>query len=267
MEWLARLRHLSLTRPVPLPADARIVGVGARVRGGGGRTPLALALAGAWPDAVLVGHGYGGAVRAPHRVRPSDPVALVGDEALIAARSLSVPVLVGPRAETLAAAARLGRVVIVDRLLQTRPTRLACSILVAPSPPSARLRALVDVVVQPGSADLGERCWLEGSVPARVGLITSMARADRAASSLAALGVTVRVHVRRGDHARVADHHRRALDRTAEAHGLEAWVVDAKTLALLDGRALAVPVVELRHALVPSAAWLARVRAFVGDPG
>lgn len=267
MELLTRLRRLSLTRAVPLPEGARVVGVGALLRGGAGRTPLAIALARALPGCVFVGHGYGGSARTPHRVLPDDPVGLVGDEARIAARALDVPVLVGPRAETLAVAARLGRVIVVDRLLQTRPRRLACSILVAGTPPSARVRALVDLVVHPGGPDLAERVWLEGTVPPRVALITSMASSARAVASLARLGVATLGHVRRRDHASFSDRERRALDRAARRDGLEAWIVDAKTAALLDGRPLAVPFVELRQSLVPSPGWLARVRAFVGDPG
>lgn len=267
MELADRLRRWSLTREVPLPSGARVVGVGGLVRGGAGRTPLAIALAGALPDAVFVGHGYGGSIDRPHRVRVQDPVALVGDEALVAARSLTVPVFVGPRAETLAAAAREGRVVVVDRLLQTRPQRLACSIVVARTPPSAVVRGLVDLVVTPGSVDLEERVVVSRPLPSTLGLVTSMAAPERALASLRAIGGRPRVHVRRRDHARIAPSALRALDRAAAAHRLEAWVVDAKTFVLLEGRALSVPVVELRHTLVPAPRWLASVRAFVEDPG
>jgi len=266
---LAGWRAWLATRRVALPLGVRVVGVGGDVRGGAGRTPLAIALAQALgPGVVLVGHGYGGSARAPHVVERDDAVERVGDEALVAARALACPVVVGPREGALRLAASLGSVVIVDRLLQTRPVPLACSILAtrALAPPGALVR-LVDVVGRVGSSDLPERLSLDAPLPSVVGLVTSMARPNRALAALRDQGCSPRIHVARRDHAPFSGLELRRLAGLARDRGLAAWVVDAKTEALLAGRGLGSPVICLRHTLVPSTAWLARVRAFVGDSG
>ncbi|MBL8716691.1 MAG: tetraacyldisaccharide 4'-kinase [Myxococcales bacterium] len=262
MAWAA-------TRRVALPPHARVVGVGGDVRGGAGRTPLAIALARALGEGVVfVGHGYGGAARAPRVVRRGDEVGEVGDEALVAARTLVCPVVVGPRERALHFAAELGSILVVDRLLQTRPVRLACSVLATHAlvPPSWRVR-VADVVARVGSSDLREVVQLERSAPARFGLVTSLARPERVVRSLVGLGLVAQRHVVRGDHAPFGARELRALARTAREEALEAWVVDAKTEVLLAGRDLGSPTICLRHAIDPTPTWLARVRAFVGVSG
>lgn len=262
MAWAA-------TRRVTLPRHARVVGVGGDVRGGAGRTPLAIALARALGRGVVfVGHGYGGSATEPRVVVTGDDVRVVGDEALVAAHVLSCPVVVGPRERALRFAARLGSILVVDRLLQTRPLRLACSVLASRAPrPRSSLVQLADVVARIGSADLREVVELERPTPARFGLVTSMARPERVVQSLAGLGVRAQSHVVRGDHAPFGARELRGLARRAREESLEAWVVDAKTEALLAGRELGSPIICLRHSIDPTPAWLARVRAFVGVSG
>lgn len=130
--------HARVARPVRLPADARVVGVGGATLGGSYKTPVVLGLAralGALGERVAVAaHGYGARPGAPRLVGPDADVRDVGDDALLLARALSpreVPVVVGSaRAEVLAFAAERASIVVADALLQTRPRRLACSVLV-----------------------------------------------------------------------------------------------------------------------------------------
>lgn len=144
-------------RPVVLPADCRIIGVGGATLGGSYKTPLALALARALAvgghAVAVVSHGYGARVRAPRRVTASDDVRDAGDDAVFLARELrdvGVPVFGGTREGALSLAASCTRIVIVDGLLQARPRRVAWSILAADSanpwgsgacPPAGDLRA------------------------------------------------------------------------------------------------------------------------------
>lgn len=266
---LDRWRAWAATRRLSLPPHARVVGVGGDVRGGAGRTPLAIALAGALGEGVVfVGHGYGGTAAEPRVVERGDDVRRVGDEALVAARALTCPVVVGPRERALEFAAEFGSILVVDRLLQARPVRLACAVLAtrAARPPSALVQ-LADLVARIGSVDLTERVELERPAPARFGLVTSLARPERVVASLAGLGVRAQTHVARGDHAPFGARELRALTRRALEESLEAWVVDAKSEALLAGRDLGSPTICLRHSIDPTPAWLARVRAFVGVSG
>jgi tetraacyldisaccharide 4'-kinase len=126
-----------VSRPVAIPARAKVVGVGGATLGGSYKTPLSVAVAEALARrgerVALVGHAYRGRVRFARAVAPSDDVAEVGDDALFAARrlaSLDVPVFVGPsRQAAVNLAARSAPWLVVDGLLQARPERLSCSIL------------------------------------------------------------------------------------------------------------------------------------------
>jgi tetraacyldisaccharide 4'-kinase len=126
-----------VSKPVAIPARAKIIGVGGATLGGSYKTPLAVAVAEALArrgeSVGLVGHAYRGHIRFARAVSPHDDVAEVGDDALFAARrlsSLDVPVFVGPsRQAAVDLAARSVSWLVVDGLLQTRPERLSCSIL------------------------------------------------------------------------------------------------------------------------------------------
>jgi tetraacyldisaccharide 4'-kinase len=130
-------------RPVLLPRDAGVIGVGGVHLGGDGKTPVAISLArelsrrGA--RVAVVGRSYPRAPKSVRMVRGDDSVAAVGDEPLMMARELAadaVPVFVGKnRSDVLCAAANAASLLIVDGLLQTSPARLALSILVHTASP------------------------------------------------------------------------------------------------------------------------------------
>ena len=151
---------------------ARVLGVGGSTLGGSYKTPFVLALARSLAnlgEAVAVAaHGYRASVREPRRVLPSDDARDVGDDALLLARELDelgVPVVVGkPWSAAVALAASLGRVVVVDGLLQASPRRLGWSALVVDGsrpwqanrcPPAGDLRASPAALVA-ASDDLAE---------------------------------------------------------------------------------------------------------------
>lgn len=273
----------SPARRVTLPGGLAVVGVGGATLGGSGRTPLAIgvarALAGRGHRVVFVGHGYGGRCPRALRVSASDPVALVGDEALLAARALDVPVVVGPRDETLRLAASLGEVAVVDRLLQARPRRLACSLLAVddvhpwgsgrPFPlgdllaSPRRLESLADHVVRVGGEEAPAVCQLSAPLPPGTwGLVTSCARPDRVARSAASLGA-VAFHVKRPDHQAWHGGELARLRRLARAHDLRGWLLDAKSAVLLPAHDvdLGAPRAEILHDVRPTDLLVDRIEA------
>jgi tetraacyldisaccharide 4'-kinase len=174
--WSAR----SVARPLPLPPGVRVIGVGGAVLGGAGKTPVAIAIARTLAEqgvpTALAGHGYRARPGGPRVVRPDDAVAVVGDDALVAARMLdgvaSVVVAPGRRA-ALEHAAGLGhRAIVADGLLQTAPVRLFASILVLDAlapwgsgacPPAGDLRAPPGALL--AAADLIAAVTPEGEAP------------------------------------------------------------------------------------------------------
>lgn len=143
-------------RPCVLPTGTRIVGVGGATLGGGYKTPFVLALARALSPSPkglgVVASGY--PAREPPPRRAGDSATRDGDEAVLleaGLRDREVSVWVGrPREAVLALAAQQAPILLVDGLLQARPQRLDCSILVlngaAPfgsgrCPPAGDLRA------------------------------------------------------------------------------------------------------------------------------
>ena len=166
-----------------MPEATRVIGIGSAVLGGAGKTPLAVALARAlaeWSERVaLIGHAYRADPGRARIVDPGDAVAVVGDDALAAARLLvgsKAIVIVAPdRQRALDHAAGLGfRTLVVDGLLQATPARLAASILVLDAaapwgggacPPAGDLRApreallaAADHVVAVGAGALSAEC-------------------------------------------------------------------------------------------------------------
>jgi tetraacyldisaccharide 4'-kinase len=179
----ARFGARGIARPLRFPEGTRVFGIGSAVLGGAGKTPLAVAvaraLAGRGDRVALIGHAYRAHPGRARIVDPGDAVALVGDDALAAARLLagaSVPVIVAPdRQRAVDHAAALGfRVLVVDGLLQASPVRLAASILVLDAaapwgggacPPAGDLRApreallaAADHVVAVGSGNRSAAC-------------------------------------------------------------------------------------------------------------
>jgi len=274
-------------RPLALPRGARVVGIGGATLGGSGKTPVALALARllqAHAKVVVVASGYRARLDRPRVVSANDAVGEVGDEALMLARALNVPVIAGKlREAALELAASLGELVIVDGLLQTRPVRLGCSFLVLDGdrpwgagccPPAGDLRAERERLIAASDAVLatGAFSWrehrvlgferrLEGARDER-GVLRPLAELSRARLGLAlAIARPERVigDLRRSkiEPARVvlaADHEKPAL-KPGRSVSLDAWLVTAKCATKLDKFAHGVPVWTLEESLrLPAAA-------------
>jgi tetraacyldisaccharide 4'-kinase len=190
-----------IARPLRLPLETRVIGIGGAVLGGAGKTPLAVAVARSLAErgerVALIGHAYRADPGRARVVAIDDAVGAVGDDALAAARWLvgvSVPVIVAPdRQRAVDLAAALGfRVLVVDGLLQATPARLAASVLVLDAaapwgggacPPAGDLRApreallaAADHVVAVGSGERPASCppdtiaipsRIEGAIDAR----------------------------------------------------------------------------------------------------
>jgi tetraacyldisaccharide 4'-kinase len=275
-------RFADPVRPFELPPGARVIGVGGATLGGSGKTPVTLELARRLaPDGVaVVASNYRSRVGAARVVSASDPVELVGDEAALLARALApigVAVVVGRvRDEAALLAARHAPTVIVDALLQTRPRRLGCSILVVDGerpwgsgacPPAGDLRArreallaAADVVLAlrpSGPAAALEPGWLTATseiigatapdgraveLPGRtLGVVLAIARPERVLRSLAALGITPSAQRLFVDHARPVPARRRAR--------VDAWLTTAKCATKLGAAFEGAPVWTLRHAI------------------
>lgn len=275
----ARAAHVA--RPLHLPTGAAVIGVGSAVLGGAGKTPLSIALCRALPGAALVGHAYRARPERARVVGPRDPLSLVGDDALSAARLLpGTEVVVAPRRQAaIELAAALGhRVMVVDGLLQAAPRRLSLSILVLDAvapwgsgacPPAGDLRAprgallraadLVAAILPAGEAmpeelvELGavaveSRIAGAGGQPLaalaglRLGLALTVARPARVIRALAAAGVHPAVTLIGGDHA--------SPDlRGAAGHRVDAWLATARCAVRLPASLGGAPVWPLDHRL------------------
>ena len=244
-------------RRLALPEHAFVVGVDGVGRGGAGRTPVAIALAGALAarglSVAFVGHGYRGDRCAdPWLVSRDADVRRSGDEALIAARALHAiaPVVVGGgRERALEYAATLAEIIVVDRLTQARPTKLGCAILTIPRFDVPRRASPVrddSEAVTIGGPECAESYRLVGLddgrehavrlfVNRRCGLITSMALPRRALRALRAIGIAPLIHVERADHAPVDERDLRTLRDAGDRGRIDQWIVDAKTAVLLAG--------------------------------
>lgn len=129
-------RHLR--RPLCLPNDREVIGVGGALLGGVGKTLVVIGyakeLVSTGRSVAVVGHGYGASLRHTCRCWGHEAVEQVGDDTLVIARALkndNVSVWVGRnRNEALEAASRCAQVIVMDGTLQSRPRRLARSVLV-----------------------------------------------------------------------------------------------------------------------------------------
>lgn len=277
-----------VVRPLEVPDRARVavVAVGGATLGGSGKTPLAIAcareIASTGARVALVGHAYRARPGRPRVVSPSDPLALVGDEALVAAAELEavrVPVVVAPdRASATIHAASLADVLVLDGVAQIRPTRATLALLAvdpeepwgraAAMPPCGDLRAPVESLLRAADAvvpvveDEARFPW-DSLRSARVGLVCALARPQRILRSLARRGIVPRVVVRTRDHTPVAI---RALREHERSRSVDVWVATRKcsfhvprpTRVLVLPHAILLPswlraaLLRLGHALTPA---------------
>ena len=300
-----------VARPLELPPAARVIGVGGAALGGSCKTPFAIALAQALAmrgaGVALVGHAYRARPGWPRVVGPKDAVAEVGDDAVFAARRLAgtgIDVVVGPsRQSATSFAARRASVIVVDGLLQTRPTRLARSLLLLDGeqrpedghcPPAGDYRAPLAALLRAADApvvvadELHVGCagraepadaWfrLDGAIGPdakivrltdlagmAVGLLLAIARPDRVVGALA----------RRGVHpvATLAfpDHHRPTLTELDRAtarttHRIDAWLTTGKCATKLPPFVAGAPVLALEHTLRLSDRLVDWVASSIGD--
>jgi tetraacyldisaccharide 4'-kinase len=281
-----------IARPLTIPSGVHAIGVGGASLGGSYKTPFAIALARALAargiDVALVGHAYRARPGAARVVRISDDVAEVGDDALLAARSLAgsgVEVIVAPSRQSAATfAAQHARCLVFDGLLQTRPERLARSILLvdgahsferAHCPPAGDLRAprsalleaadltlAVDDELSQGdepcpraTSHLDQARYSDGStIPlsalrgAAVGLVLTIARPDRVIAALARRGVRPVTTLTFPDHHQPSTAELGAAAPSGAAgttHRIEAWLTTGKCATKLAPSLHGAPVLML----------------------
>ncbi len=264
-----------VARPLTWPATVRVVTVGGATLGGSGKTPLAIACArelAAHGRVAFIAHGYRARTGEPRVVRPDDHVADVGDEALVAARSLGgrVPVVVAAaRQAAVDHASRFADVLVLDGLLQTSPRRASLSLLALDPecpwggasagsgagrvPPRGDLRApiasLVDACDRVVPVESRSRGAYRGGhlldwptlSSLRLGLFVALARPRRVVGTLARQGITPAHVVALGDHAVPP----RDLARRLEALGCDLWLASAKCATRLEP--LGIPHATLDH--------------------
>ena len=275
-----------VVRPLSLPGGMPVVCVGGATLGGSGKTPLAIAcareLARGGARTVLVGHAYGARPGCARRVSGDEPVDLVGDEAIVAARALKTVkawVVVAPtRRQALELAARAADVVVLDGVLQTSPRRAWLSWLAVDAerpwgnaravPPVGDLRAPVealleasDRVVHVGDASsdvvvVARGAWTADGLLGwdelrrlRVGLACALARPDRLVRFLQRRGITPVAHVCAADH--------RAIPVRALSRPVDLWLASPK--CALHVPPTGAPLGTLDHDLVLAPALASRL--------
>jgi tetraacyldisaccharide 4'-kinase len=176
-------RLATVERPLDVPGGVGVVGISGATLGGSGVTALVIDVAAALSlhgrRVAVIGHGYGASNSMTRVVSPLATVAEDGDEAVEVARALrsrSVPVVVGrPRCAAVALAARGADTLVLDGVLQTRPSACAASLLALEAwepwgsgacPPVGNLRASPEKLIRAASAVL----WLTppGASPGRL---------------------------------------------------------------------------------------------------
>jgi tetraacyldisaccharide 4'-kinase len=279
----------SVVRPLVVPVGVRVVAVGGSTLGGSGKTPLAVAcarhLARGGARVALVGHAYRAHPGFAREVSADDRLEAVGDEALVAARTLEahgVRVFVGPsRGAAVMLAARGADFLVLDGVLQTRPARAWLSLLSVDAdepwgharavPPCGDLRAPVhallaatdqvvtvgeapaDAHIVSGGARVGAKLLSWDELRSlRVGLACSLGRPDRVVRFLSRRDVRPVVIARALDHSALD---MRAL-RSVEPP-VDLWLASAKcALHVAPTRA---PLATIDHALALGPALAARL--------
>ena len=239
-----------------------LVTIGGATLGGDGKSRLALAcvrfLAGQGARVALVGHAYRASPGYARVVHGDERVAVVGDEALVAARHLAAiaPVVVAPqRAAAVDLAFGLAEVVVLDGPVQVAPVRASLAVLVQSAdapwgaagrcPPCGDLRAsrerlLASSDLQVLLPDAEPEVHLDGEAPqslasfaagrraSRIGLFTALARPGRLVERLARAGLVPQVHLEAPDHGGGRAEVRAALLRLGRQHRLDVWLATDK---------------------------------------
>jgi tetraacyldisaccharide 4'-kinase len=260
----ARAAARTLVRPDVVRADVGVVCVGGATLGGSGKTRVALAcvkkLAARGLDVVLIGHAYRAHPRRPRVVGPDDPLAEVGDEALVCARAGARVVVAASRQEAIDHALGLSPdVLVLDGPLRIRGAKVSLLAVdrEAPwgsgrTPPAGDLRAdreallacsdhVVEVDATPTSvrwAGSTEERPLGSLSGARLGLFTALARPARLEGALRRAGLTVTEHVSIADHGPVT---REAAELVrGRSHAVDLWIATSKCALHLPGTSLAI---------------------------
>jgi hypothetical protein len=201
-----------------------ILAVASALRGGGSRTPVAIALAKELAarglEPILWVRGYRGQPTRAGWVTRGATADAHGDEAVVARASLPEAIAIW-RGDWRSAPPRRGRLVVADGLFVGRPTPGVWTLQLAGR--SSPTRALAGLHLARSS--LMERAMLEGGAGGSIGLLTACARPARVRAALRSLGARPVLHVELGDHEPPSW---QTLDRLARVHRLAAWCVDAK---------------------------------------
>jgi len=238
----------------PLRVTVPALCVGGATLGGSGKTPLAIAaakaLAARGHRVALIGHAYRARPSRARFVEPGDPVAVVGDEALEAARELAgtpARVVVAPTRQLAVDLAQgAADVLVLDGPLQLAPRRARLSWLAVDEldpwgsgacPPAGDLRApkasllaatnaVVPVRGRSRGAWDGETLlgW-EALRGLRIGLVTSVARPHRVVALLRRNGVEPARVVVGPDHG--------PLPRFGADRDIDLWLTTGKDWSLL----------------------------------
>ena len=240
----ARVAARTIARPLRLPKGIPVVCVGGATLGGSGKTPVAIAyakkLAREGVRVVFVGHAYRATPKKARLVHADDPVTLVGDEAILAARA-GLEVVVAPsRQLAVDHAVHLGaEAIVIDGPLTLRPERPTFSILAldAARPwgservvPAGDLRAPREDLARLANAVV----YVDASAPTelavdlrglRVGLVTAIARPRRLIDALERQGIVAAEFIHLPDHGG-----REASSRLLRRrkNSIDAWVTTEK---------------------------------------
>jgi tetraacyldisaccharide 4'-kinase len=287
-----RLAARRLVKDLSFPPRARVLAIGGSTLGGSGKTPLALAsteyLAQLGARVAFVGHAYRARPNAARIVRVDDDLGVVGDEALLAARTLAplgIPVVVAPnRQAALDLALTHADVVVLDGVAQIGPVAAHLALLAVDGarpwgagrcPPCGDLRAperallaVCDRVVAFGATvplegrpvDVVETrsagAWA-GDVlldwdalrERRVGLWASLGRPERVVETLRSHGIRPVVTIGQGDHTVATASMCRQLVEQGLAVGVDVWVSTPKCALSLPPTLADVPMAVLAREL------------------
>ncbi len=237
----------ALSRPLVIPRGLTVITVGGATLGGSGKTRVALAVTRLLVErgarVALIGHAYRARPARARVVHVDDAIVDVGDEALLAARTLgaSCPVIVArTRQEAIDHAATLADVVVLDGPLQLAPVRASLALLAVDAdapwgagalPPAGDLRAPraallahTDLVVPVDAAPRLSERTLDALRKERVGLFTAIGRPARLEAALRRAGVSPAVIVRAADHGPVTA----ALARHLARANVDRWLATDK---------------------------------------